>query len=107
MDVCRIAAFALLTALGSQAAAGDVKGPDRVTMMVTTGPTIITSGASVSTSDKAKPMKEAKGDGLAFVGSDGDIRGARFEQALAYYHAHYSAPHVSDMAFAQALAALP
>ena len=49
-------------------------------------------------------MKSAKADALAFIGSDGEIRGAQFEQAARYYHSAYGQPHMTDKQLALAIA---
>ncbi|WP_346780110.1 DUF2388 domain-containing protein [Pseudomonas sp. MPFS] len=49
--------------------------------------------------------QSAKTDALAFIGSDGEIRGPQFEQAVRYYHAAYAPPYMSDEQFALAIAA--
>ncbi|CDF96841.1 hypothetical protein BN844_1072 [Pseudomonas sp. SHC52] len=49
-------------------------------------------------------MKKAKNDALTFIGSDGQIRGAQFEQASRYYRSNYNSPLMSDMQLAQAIA---
>ncbi|QBX41407.1 DUF2388 domain-containing protein [Pseudomonas fluorescens] len=41
---------------------------------------------------------------LAFIGSDGETRGAQFEQAVRHYRAYYPLPHMTDGQLAQAIA---
>lgn len=74
--------------------------------MMTTGvPFLLTSGTAWLTSKPFEMLMSAKNDALAFIGSDGDIRGAQFELAVRTYHGAYPAPHMSDMQLAQAIAA--
>jgi len=47
----------------------------------------------------------ARDDALAFIGSDGDIRGAQFEQAVQHYRSTANQPLMSDLQLAQAIAA--
>ncbi|MGF0239979.1 DUF2388 domain-containing protein [Rhodococcus sp. IEGM1300] len=58
-----------------------------------------------TTSHPIDMIKSAKSDALAFIGSDGDIRSARFELAVRTYHSSYPAPHMNDMQLAEAIAA--
>lgn len=48
----------------------------------------------------------AKNDALAFVGSDGEIRGAYFEQALLTFRSTGGNDDVSDAQFAEAVAVI-
>ncbi|NNA88326.1 DUF2388 domain-containing protein [Pseudomonas gessardii] len=50
-------------------------------------------------------FKSSKSDALAFIGSDGEIRGAQFEQACRYYRSAYKPPLMSDAQLALAIAA--
>ncbi len=74
-------------------------------MMITLAPTTILSLTTGLSEVAARNFKPAKADALAFIGSDGEIRGAQFEQALRYYHTAYKPPLMSDQQFAQAIAA--
>ncbi len=47
----------------------------------------------------------ARDDALAFIGSDGNIRGAQFEQAVQHYRSTANQPLMSDLQLAQAIAA--
>jgi uncharacterized protein (TIGR02448 family) len=51
-------------------------------------------------------LSAAKPDALAFVASDGDIRGAYFEQALVVLRSGGNMTHASDAQIAEAVAAL-
>ncbi len=77
---------------------------ERATMVTTGAPLLLTSGTAWLTSKPFEMLKSAKSDALAFIGSDGDIRGAQFELAVRTYHAAYPAPHMDDMQLAQAIA---
>ena len=106
MDSRKALAITVLTAAALQATAGEIKNPwDRATVRVTAFPTTLTAATSMSTQDAPSPLKTAKSDALAFVGSDGEIRGAQFEQAVRFYHSRWSPPHMSDAQLAQAIAA--
>ena len=74
-------------------------------MMITLAPTTVLSLTTGLSEVAARNFKPAKADALAFIGSDGEIRGAQFEQALRYYHTAYKPPLMSDQQFAQAIAA--
>ncbi|WP_053163022.1 DUF2388 domain-containing protein [Pseudomonas brassicacearum] len=74
-------------------------------MMITLAPTTVLSLTTGLSEVAARNFKPAKADALAFIGSDGEIRGAQFEQALRYYHTAYKPPLISDQQFAQAIAA--
>lgn len=97
-------AFAL-SALPVCTFAAEGKSPlERATMMTTGAPFLLTSGTAWLTSKPFEMLKSAKNDALAFIGSDGDIRGAQFELAVRTYHTTYPAPHMNDMQLAQAIA---
>lgn len=91
--------------VGQQSGNGERKGHpfDQVMTYTTFGPTILSAWTSFKPDDAQKPLKTAKMDALAFVGSDGQIRGAQFEQASRYYRTNYSSPLMSDMQLAQAI----
>ncbi|ATN08262.1 Holliday junction resolvase [Pseudomonas sp. FDAARGOS_380] len=74
-------------------------------MMITMAPTVLLSGTTALTMLATKNFKPAKPDALAFIGSDGEIRGSQFEQASRFYRATYSSPLMSDQQLAQAIAA--
>ena len=64
-----------------------------VTVAATTGLTMLASNN----------FKPAKADALAYIGSDGDIRGAQFEQAVRFYRTTYAPPLMNDQQLAQAI----
>ncbi|MDQ0652373.1 uncharacterized protein (TIGR02448 family) [Pseudomonas cedrina] len=51
-----------------------------------------------------KNFKPAKADALTFIGTDGEIRGAQFEQAVRFYRTTYSPPLMTDHQLALAIA---
>lgn len=79
--------------------AGDWLGS---TSMATSTTTFMTSEPS----NRRSQYTAAKPDALAFVASQGDIRGAYFEQALLHYRSGRGHAQVSDLQFAQAVAAV-
>lgn len=98
-------AIAAMMLIGSQVTANEKATPfDKVMTYTSILPTALTTLPSYTTDDSQKPLKTAKTDALAFIGSDGEIRGAQFEQASRYYRATYSSPLMSDMQLAQAIA---
>ncbi|PHN28722.1 DUF2388 domain-containing protein [Pseudomonas sp. ICMP 561] len=62
-------------------------------------------GSEISSKKIADLFTPAREDALAFIGSDGDIRGARFEQAVQRYRSTANQPQMSDLQLAQAIAA--
>ena len=91
--------------ISADAMAWYVENPvERALSATTLVPTMILGGTTAFTVYGPSMMKKAKSDALAFVGSDGEIRGAQFEQASLHYR---SAPHtrpMTDMQLAQAIA---
>lgn len=86
--------------------AGEAKNPLERVEMATTGATSFTSFVTLGTSAYPfEAFKAAKNDALAFVGSDGEIRGVRLEKAVRAYHEAYPPPHLSDIQLAQAITA--
>lgn len=100
-------AIAVMALTGAQAMAAENANPfDKGLMITTFLPTILIGGITSLTTEPPKLFKTAKTDALAFVGSGGEIRGAEFEQASRYYRATYTAPLMSDMQLAEAIASL-
>ncbi|NWC92596.1 MULTISPECIES: DUF2388 domain-containing protein [unclassified Pseudomonas] len=92
--------------IGTQAIAAENNNPFQGALMITTiVPAVIISGATAATSSIPDLFKSAKRDALAFIGSDGEIRGAEFEQASRHYRSAYGSPLMSDMQLAQVIAA--
>ncbi|MFK7698217.1 DUF2388 domain-containing protein [Pseudomonas caspiana] len=105
MAALKILAIALLALGSTQAVAGEIDKPsDRGMVWTTAGPTLLSSTATDVTSHPDKYFGLAKADALAFIGSDGEIRSAQFEQAVRYYRDTYSTPLMSDIQLAQAIA---
>ncbi|MFP3517008.1 DUF2388 domain-containing protein [Pseudomonas sp. SIMBA_077] len=97
--------IALLASVSTQAVSGDNVNPVAAGIFITISfPTILIGATTSLTTEPPKIFKSAEGDALAFVGSDGEIRGAEFEQASRYYRSTYKAPLMSDMQLAQAIA---
>ena len=96
----------MLSALPSfaNAASEGMGRVDQASLMILSGPVLTSFATMGTTSHPIEMLKSAKGDALAFIGSGGDIRGARFELAVRTYHTSYPAPHMSDMQLAEAIA---
>lgn len=105
MDTWKILAIAILASISTQAVSGDGANPIAAAIFITiSSPTILVGLTTSLTTDPPKIFKSAKNDALAFIGSDGEIRGAQFEQASRYYRSAYTSPHMSDMQLAKAIA---
>jgi uncharacterized protein (TIGR02448 family) len=105
MDSWKTLAAALLLSVSTQAVSGDGANPIAAAIFLTIcAPTILIGATTSLTTEPPKVFKSAKTDALAFIGSDGEIRGAEFEQASRYYRATYSSPLMSDMQLARAIA---
>lgn len=95
----------MLALFGNQAVVAEGANPvDRAMMITTFLPTIVIGFTTSLTTEPPKVFKSAKTDALAFVGSDGEIRGAQFEQASRHYRSVHRPPLMSDMQLAQAIA---
>lgn len=106
MDSSKALAIAVMAMISATALAAENNNPFQAALMITTiVPCVIVSGATAATSSIPDLFKSAKSDALAFIGSDGDIRGSEFEQASRYYRATYSRPLMSDQQLALAIAA--
>ncbi|WP_409285665.1 DUF2388 domain-containing protein [Pseudomonas protegens] len=95
--------FVILALTGVQAAAEN-KGSYQNSMMITLAPTLLLSGTTGLSELAVKQFQPAKADALAFVGSNGEIRGAQFEQAVRYYHSAYGQPYMTDEQLALVIA---
>lgn len=105
MESWKTLAIAVLASVSTQAVSGDDVNPIAAAIFITiSSPTILIGLTTSLTTDPPKIFKSAKTDALAFIGSDGEIRGAEFEQASRYYRSAYKSPHMSDMRLAQAIA---
>lgn len=106
MDVWKTLGLALLTSISNQAVAAENANPfDTTLMYMTFVPSILVAGTTSLTSDAPKLFTSAKTDALTFIGSDGEIRGAQFEQASRHYHATGRLPLMTDRQLAQAIVA--
>lgn len=106
MDLCKPLALAFLASIGNLASAAENNNPFQGALMLTSvAPFVITSGATAGTSYIPELFKSSKSDALAFIGSDGEIRGAQFEQACRYYRSTYKPALMSDAQLALAIAA--
>ena len=105
MDSWKTLAIALLASVSTQAVSGDDVNPIAAGIFITiSAPTILIGATTSLTTEPPKVFKSAKTDALAFIGSDGEIRGAEFEQASRYYQSTYPSPLMSDMQLAQSIA---
>lgn len=105
MKLWKAVAIALSALTGTQAMAAENANPFAQGMMITTFlPTILIGGITSLTTEPPKIFTEAKTDALAFVGSDGEIRGAQFEQASRFYRETFRPPLMSDKQLAVAIA---
>lgn len=96
----------LLVPFGTPATAAENNNPFQATLMITSiVPTVIIGGTSAATAYIPELFKSSKSDALAFIGSDGEIRGAQFEQAARYYRTTYRPPLMSDQQLARAIVA--
>ncbi|AMN81001.1 DUF2388 domain-containing protein [Pseudomonas azotoformans] len=107
MDSWKRVVIAALALFGNPVATAENNNPFQAALMITSvAPFILVSGATALTSAIPDLFKSSKSDALAFIGSEGEIRGAQFEQASRFYRSSYSAPLMSDMQLAQAIATL-
>lgn len=88
--------LALATLIGAQVQAAEY------VRLSTVATALLTTMSSEKISDFFTPARD---DALAFIGSDGDIRGAQFEQAVQHYRSTANQPQMSDLQLAQAIAA--
>jgi uncharacterized protein (TIGR02448 family) len=77
---------------------------ERALTVTTLLPTMVLGATTAFTVDGTAIMKKAKSDALAFIGSDGEIRGAQFEQAVRFYHTTYAPPLMTDQQLALTIA---
>ncbi len=106
MNSWKTLAIALLASASTQAVSGDNVNPVAAGIFITISlPTILIGATTSLTTEPPKIFKSAKTDALTFIGSDGEIRGAQFEQACRHYRLSYRSPLMSDMQLAKAIAA--
>ncbi|GGJ37601.1 DUF2388 domain-containing protein [Pseudomonas avellanae] len=77
-------------------------GPNTV-VLSTVASGLLTTMAADKVADFFRPARD---DALAFIGSDGEIRGAQFEQAVQHYRSISTQPRMSERQLAQAIAAI-
>ncbi|MBJ9974356.1 DUF2388 domain-containing protein [Pseudomonas sp. S75] len=99
-----LGAAALLALAGTAHASSFVVTTDTVVRGVAAS-TDATSDASSSLRDK-KIIEAARDDAASFVGSQGAIRGAKLESALAHIRQTTPTLHASDAQLAEAILAL-
>ncbi len=105
MNLWKMVALTAMVLVGSQVAANENASPaDKMTMYTTLGPSVLSAWSTNMSDDTQKPFRSAKADALVFIGSDGEIRGAQFEQASRHYRSIYDHPLMNDMQLAQAIA---
>ncbi|WP_192560259.1 DUF2388 domain-containing protein [Pseudomonas allokribbensis] len=104
MDSWKALVIICLGTISTQTLAEDKGSYQNSMMMITMAPTFLLSGTTGLSELATKNFKPAKADALAFIGSDGEIRGAQFEQAVRHYHAPSPPPHMTDNQLAQAIA---
>ncbi len=97
-------AAAITVSISAQAFAEDKGSYQNSMFLVLLAPTVTVAATTGLTILAANNFKPAKADALAFIGSEGEIRGAQFEQASRYYQSAYPSPLMSDMQLAQAIA---
>lgn len=98
-------AISAMVLINTPAVSGENVNPVAAGFMITTFlPTLVIGGLTSLTTEPPTVFKSAKTDALAFIGSDGEIRGAQFEQASRHYRSTYSPPLMSDAQLAQAIA---
>jgi uncharacterized protein (TIGR02448 family) len=105
MSTWKTLGVAFMASLSAQVVA-EVKSPGDQAMIGTTlVPSLLSSATTNLTTHPNEYFGSAKADALAFIGSDGQIRGVQFERASRYYRTTYSPPLMSDQQLALAIAA--
>lgn len=105
MNLWKTLAAVITVLISADAMAWYVENPvERALTVTTLLPTMVLGATTAFTVDGPAMMKKAKSDALAFIGSDGEIRGAQFEQAARYYRTTYSPPLMTDQQLALAIA---
>lgn len=97
-------ATALMLSISDQALAQDRGSYNNSMLMVLMAPTFLLAGTTGLTMLATNNFKPAKTDALVFIGSDGEIRGAQFEQAVRFYRTTYPPPLMTDQQLAMAIA---
>lgn len=104
MDSWKTLAIAILASVSTQAFAEDRGSYQNSMFLVLLAPTVTVAATTGITMLAANNFKPAKADALAFIGSDGEIRGAQFEQPVHFYRTTYTPPLMTDQQLAQAIA---
>lgn len=104
MHSWKIMAAAITVSISADAFAEDRGSYQNSMFLVLLAPTVTVAATTGLTMLAANNFKPAKADALAFIGSDGEIRGAQFEQAARYYRTTYSPPLMTDHQLALAIA---
>jgi uncharacterized protein (TIGR02448 family) len=86
MDSWKTLAIAVMALIDNLAAAAEKTNPfDQMPMYITFVPSTLFAGTASLTTESPTVCKSAKTDALAFIESDGEIRGAQFERAPQHY----------------------
>lgn len=96
MESWKTLAIALLSSVSTQAVSGDGANPIAAAIFLTiSAPTILIGATTSLTTEPPEIFKSAKTDALTLIGSDGEIRGAQFEQASRHYRSNGAPPLMS------------
>lgn len=96
-------AATITVSISAQAFAEDKGSYQNSMLLVLLAPTVTVAATTGLTMLASNNFKPAKADALAYIGSDGDIRGAQFEQAVRFYRTTYAPPLMNDQQLAQAI----
>jgi uncharacterized protein (TIGR02448 family) len=100
----KILPIALLLSISALANEKSEKSYENSMLMITLAPTTVLTVTTALSEQAVKNLKPAKDDAITFIGSDGDIRGAQFEQAVRFYRTTYTPPLMTDPQLALAIA---
>ena len=103
MHSWKIMAATITVSISAQAFAEDKGSYQNSMLLVLLAPTVTVAATTGLTMLASNNFKPAKADALAYIGSDGDIRGAQFEQAVRFYRTTYAPPLMNDQQLAQAI----
>ena len=103
MNSWKIVAAALMVSINAHASEESDDSYNNSVLSVLMAPSYTVAGTTGLTMLAANNFKPAKADALAFIGSEGRIRGAQFEQAVRYYRTTYGPPLMTDQQLAQAI----
>ncbi|QHF45813.1 Holliday junction resolvase [Pseudomonas sp. S35] len=105
MDSWKTLVAALIVSINAHASEESDDSYNNSMLSVLMAPTYTVAGTTGLTMLASNNFKPAKADALAFIGSNGEIRGAQFEQAIRFYRTTYTPPLMNDQQLAQAIAA--